>query len=143
MRAVGTCTSYNDVEIVAFTGGSDTAKSKTAPRFWMDMRISVVIVGYIWPTWLLLPYIIIVWRISKDFLESGRVSFQTNFPLFIGRRRSSSAKHHQSADWIVAIEVPPSEQNRQLNFNNDDKIYLVTKAIPKVYSDGSRKQLIA
>ena len=104
--------------------------------------VSAVVVGYIWPTWLLLPYIIIVWRISKDFLESGRVSFQTNFPLFIGRRRSSSAKHHQSADWIVAIEVPPSEQNRQLNFNNDDKIYLVTKAIPKVYSDGSRKQLL-
>ena len=107
--------------------------------------VSVVIVGYIWPTWLLLPYIIIVWRISKDFFESGRVSFQTNFPLFIGSRRSSSAKH-QSSDWIVAIEIPPSElfsENRQLNFNNDDKVYLVTKAVPKIYrSDGSRKQLL-
>ena len=109
--------------------------------------VSVVIVGYIWPTWLLLPYIIIVWRFSKDFLESGRVSFQTNFPLFIGSRRSSSAKH-QSSDWIVAIEIPPSElfsQNRQLNFTNDDKVYLVTKAVPIIYrrrSDGSRKQLL-
>lgn len=34
-------------------------------------------------------------------------------------------------------------ENRQLNFNNDDKVYLVTKAVPKIYrSDVSRKQLL-
>ena len=120
--------------------------------------VSAVMAGYFWPTWLLLPYVVIVWRISKNFLESGRVS-QTKFPLFIGRRRSSLGEspkpHHQSADWIVAIEVPPEElfpgQGTVVDSPNkcglnssveDDKIHLVTKAVPKVSFDGSRKQLL-
>ena len=104
-------------------------------------------VGHFWPSWLLIPYVVIVWRISKEFLESRRDSLQTQFPVSIGRRRSSP-KHDQSVDWIVAVEVPPkkllgdSPNRRLVNSNEDDKIYLVTKAVPKISPDESRKQLL-
>ena len=70
--------------------------------------VSAVMVGHFWPSWLLIPYIVIVWRISKEFLESRRDSLQTQFPVSIGRRRSSP-KYDQSVDWIVAVEVPPKK----------------------------------
>ena len=99
--------------------------------------------GYFWPSWLLIPYIVILWRISKEFLESRRDSLQTQFPVLIGRRHSSP-KDDQSVDWIVAVQVPPKEllgdsPNRRVNSNEDDKIYLVTKAVPKFSPDESRK----
>ena len=110
--------------------------------------VSAVMVGYLWPTWLLIPYVVIVWRISKEFLESRRDSPQTKFPLLIGRCRSSPKHDYdQSADWIVAVEVPPKEvlgdfPNRQVNYNEDDKIYLVAMAAPKISSGETRKQLL-
>jgi len=111
------------------------------------VNLAVGTVGSFYPITFTIPYLLIGWKLlQRKVVTAAEQKASTYFPVFIGKRHSSNSRE---LDWIIAVEIPPTTDNRHPIIHapmqpqgQEHARYLVTKGTSKIIS-GDCKQAVA
>ena len=108
--------------------------------------VSALLSGVIWSPIIVLPYLMIIWRMIRRAMDHP---IKTRYPLFIARKRLIGVSQPGTVDrdwslsyeWLVVVGIPPSETVRTCTddgVNSNLEFYLVRKA--ELLNSGDVKQ---